>query len=101
MKGLAFLLVIAYNIIAGRDTLYTRVPELTFKRYVISSSTRDWPPIGRPFFFSEEVELWIFMYIPISEGSPVYYVNILATRNRKSGNLEIGVPVLGNRLFYA
>ena len=41
------------------------------------------------------------MYIPISEGSPVYYVNILATRNRKSGNLEIGVPVLGNRLFCA
>lgn len=41
------------------------------------------------------------LYIPISEGSPVYYVNILATRNRKSGNLEIGVPVLGNRLFCA
>ena len=26
-------------------------------------------------------------------------VNILVARNRKSGNLEIGVPVLGNRLF--
>ena len=26
-------------------------------------------------------------------------VNILAARNRESGNLEIGVPVLGNRLF--
>ena len=28
-------------------------------------------------------------------------LNILAARNRKSGNLEIGVPVLGNRLFCA
>ena len=26
-------------------------------------------------------------------------LNVLAVRNRKSGNLEIGVPVLGNRLF--
>lgn len=30
-----------------------------------------------------------------------YHVNILVARNRKSGNLEIGVPVLGNRLFCA
>ena len=29
------------------------------------------------------------------------FVNILATRNHKSGNLEIGVPVLRNRLFCA
>ena len=29
----------------------------------------------------------------------VIRVNILAYRNRKSGNLEIRVPVLGNRLF--
>ena len=28
-------------------------------------------------------------------------MNILAARNRESGNLEIGVPVLGNRLFCA
>ena len=28
-------------------------------------------------------------------------MNILVARNRKSGNLEIGVPVLGNRLFCA
>lgn len=28
-------------------------------------------------------------------------VNILVARNLKSGNLEIGVPVLGNRLFCA
>ena len=28
-------------------------------------------------------------------------VNILATRNHESGNLEIGVPVLGNHLFCA
>ena len=28
-------------------------------------------------------------------------MNILAARNRKSGNLEIGVPALGNRLFCA
>ena len=26
-------------------------------------------------------------------------MNILAAQNRKSGNLEIGVPVLGNHLF--
>ena len=31
----------------------------------------------------------------------VFWVNILVSRNRKSGNLEIGVPVLGNRLFCA
>lgn len=30
-----------------------------------------------------------------------YHLNILAARNRKSGNLEIRVPVLGNRLFCA
>lgn len=29
------------------------------------------------------------------------HVNILVDRNRKSGNLEIGVPILGNRLFCA
>ena len=29
------------------------------------------------------------------------YLNILVDRNRKSGNLEIGVPILGNRLFCA
>ena len=29
------------------------------------------------------------------------YVNILVARNRKSGNLEIGVPVLGNPFFCA
>ena len=28
-------------------------------------------------------------------------LNILVDRNRKSGNLEIGVPILGNRLFCA
>ena len=28
--------VIVYNIDAGRNTLYTRVTEFTFKRYVIS-----------------------------------------------------------------
>ena len=28
-------------------------------------------------------------------------LNILVDRNRKSGNVEIGVPILGNRLFCA
>ena len=28
-------------------------------------------------------------------------VNILVARNHESGNLEIGVPLLGNRLFCA
>lgn len=31
---------VAYNINAGRNTLYTRVTELRFKRYVISSAAR-------------------------------------------------------------
>lgn len=35
---------ISYNIVAGIITLYTREIELTFKRYVISSTTR--PPSG-------------------------------------------------------
>lgn len=30
----------SYNIVAGIITLYTREIELTFKRYVISSTTR-------------------------------------------------------------
>ena len=38
--------------------------------------------------------------IPASVGAKLL-VNILAARNRESGNLEIGVPVLGNRLFCA
>ena len=31
----------------------------------------------------------------------IILLNILAARNRKFGNLEIRVPVLGNRLFCA
>ena len=32
---------------------------------------------------------------------PLVQMNILVARNRESGHLEIGVPVLGNRLFCA
>lgn len=39
-----FFIISAYNIDAGRDVLYTCVIELTFKRYVISPTTR--PPSG-------------------------------------------------------
>lgn len=39
-KSLVFFSVFAYNIFAGRDALYTRAIELTFKRYVISPNTR-------------------------------------------------------------
>lgn len=35
------------------------------------------------------------------KGAELEELNILAARNRESGNLEIGVPVLGNRLFCA
>ena len=35
------------------------------------------------------------------ETSVLSKLNILVDRNRKSGNLEIGVPILGNRLFCA
>ncbi len=48
-----FFREIVYNIIAGRDTLYTRVIELTFKRYVISSTTGT--ALGRFFFTGENV----------------------------------------------
>lgn len=41
---------IEYNVNAGRNTLYTRVTELTFKRYIISSGTR--LPLWR-FFIKE------------------------------------------------
>ncbi len=37
----------SYNIVAGIITLYTREIELTFKRYVISSTTR---PLSGGFF---------------------------------------------------
>jgi len=40
---------IAYNIVAGRNTLYTHDIELTFKRYVISSIMR--PPVRWLFYF--------------------------------------------------
>lgn len=36
----------------------------------------------------------------LADESPIR-LNILAARNRESGNLEIRVPVLGNRLFCA
>ena len=48
-KYIAFLQYKSYNNSAGRNTLYTRVTELTFKRYVISSATRS--PQGDFLFF--------------------------------------------------
>jgi len=39
-KSVAFFEKVAYNNSAGHCTLYTRAIELTFKRYVISSTTR-------------------------------------------------------------
>lgn len=45
-----------------------------------------------------------FTFVPnadISGTGGCNEMNILVARNRKSGNLEIGVPVLGNRLFCA
>lgn len=47
----------AYNIVAGRNTLYTRVIELTFKRYVLSPTTG--PPTRR-FFLYKEVQYEYF-----------------------------------------
>ena len=40
-------------------------------------------------------------FIEVRSVNTGHCLNILATRNRESGNLEIGVPVLGNRLFCA
>lgn len=48
-----------YNKIAGRNTLYTRVIELTFKRYLISSTTR--PPTRVVFLLGSE-KLNIYVY---------------------------------------
>ena len=58
--------MIAYNIVAGRDTLYTHDIELAFKRYVISSIMR--PPFWWLFYFMYEMRtlLWIFMFIRMS-----------------------------------
>lgn len=47
--------IIEYNISAGRNTLYTRVFELTFKRHVMSPTTR--PPLdGAVFVIGEDNE---------------------------------------------
>ena len=43
----------AYNIIAGRDTLYTHDIELAFKRYAISSIMR--PPFWGYYLVSHNV----------------------------------------------
>lgn len=48
--GVVFFTVLAYNDLAGRDTLYTHDIELTFKRYVISSIMR--PPSKVAFLLS-------------------------------------------------
>ena len=47
-KTVDFLENIAYNNTAGRNTLYTRVIELTFKRHNLSPTTR--PPFLGGFF---------------------------------------------------
>ena len=43
----------------------------------------------------------VFIFNPKRRNAEEPQMNILVARNRKSGNLEIGVPVLGNRLFCA
>ena len=53
------LLTVAYNIDAGRDTLYTHDIELTLKRYVISSIVR--PPIRWLFYFIEMRALYEYL----------------------------------------
>lgn len=58
-------LVPFFNKNAGRNTLYTRVIELMFKRYVISSTTR---PPNRVFFGSEKMNIYVF-----SDESGVFY----------------------------
>ena len=50
---------IVYNINAGRNTLYTRVTELTFKRHVVSSAART--PSG-VFFIVLGVTMNIYIY---------------------------------------
>lgn len=52
LKIVDFFKDIAYTYIAGRDTLYTRVTELAFKRHVMSSVMG--PPSGG--FFYEKVK---------------------------------------------
>lgn len=51
-------MIFAYTYIAGRDTLYTRVIELAFKRHVMSSSTR--AAFGWPFYIGEKVNIYIY-----------------------------------------
>lgn len=46
-----FLVLIVYNMDAGRDTLYTHDIELAFKRYVISSIMGS--PFGDFFTFTD------------------------------------------------
>ncbi len=51
--------ITVYNNIAGRNTLYTRVTELTFKRHVMSSAART--PSG-VFFIVLGVTMNIYIY---------------------------------------
>ena len=46
-------------------------------------------------------ERGIQMKKDVFQNCPIYQLNILVARNHESGNLEIGVPLLGNRLFCA
>ncbi len=49
----------AYNIIAGKIALYTRVTELTFKCHVLAPATGK-PPKGG--FFFKEIKMDLFVY---------------------------------------
>ena len=57
-----------YNLGTGSDTLYTRVTELTFKRYVISAG-HEVPPFGVVFIY---IFMDIFVY---SDESGVFDVS--------------------------
>ena len=60
----------AYNIVAGRDTLYTREIELTFKRHVMSAEHEDVAhrEIGRHFFIDYIANLWYNILYDIAKG---------------------------------
>lgn len=46
-------------------------------------------------------DYWSWVVVLTNREDIVAALNILAARNRESGNLEIRVPVLGNHLFCA
>ena len=63
-----------YNIVAGRNALYTHDTEFTFKRHVMSPVMR--AAVRRLFSFKEVCQ-WIYLFILMNQGYLTEYITII------------------------